>query len=234
MNFDLSVAFWIFITALGSAGIMMPVALVAAAWLAVGYRWTYAVAWLAMLGAAGTLVAASKIAFMGWGVGVRGFDFTGVSGHSLMATAVLPVAAFVAMMPMRDTLRASGVATGLLLGVLVSTSRVVLNAHSVSEAATGWMLGAAVALLFVRLAWKAERRLLSPIPVAATLLAIVIALYGVPVPTQRWLAEIAIGLSGNARPYERTSLQLSHEWTSACRTRCISFLTRKADFRGTN
>src|ERR1700753_2459084 len=36
-------------------GVMTPVAVVAAAWLAVGYRWTYAFAWLAMLGAAGTL-----------------------------------------------------------------------------------------------------------------------------------------------------------------------------------
>jgi membrane-associated phospholipid phosphatase len=211
MNFDFSVAFWTFITALGSVGVMAPVAVVVASWLAVGYRWTYAVAWLALLGAASTLVAASKIAFMGWGVGVRDLDFTGVSGHSLMATAVLSIAMFVAMMPTRDTLRISGVATGLLLGVLVSVSRVLLNAHSVSEAVTGWMLGVVVVLAFVRIAWKAERGRLSPIPLAATVVTIVIALYGVPVPTQRWLAEIAIVLSGNARPYLRATWQLSQD-----------------------
>jgi len=52
MTVDLPVSAWISVTALGSVGVMGPVALIVAAWLAVGYRWKYSVAWLALLGAA--------------------------------------------------------------------------------------------------------------------------------------------------------------------------------------
>ncbi|SAL55284.1 PA-phosphatase-like phosphoesterase [Caballeronia cordobensis] len=205
MNVDLPLSVWISITALGSVGVMGPAALIVAAWLAVGYRWKYAGAWLALLGAASGLVALSKIAFIGWGIGMRHLDFTGISGHALMSTAVLPVAIFVALLPARGALRAAGVAAGLLLGVWVGVSRVVLNAHSVSEVVAGCMLGAIVALAFVRIAWRAEAGKLSPAPVAASLAVVVVALHGVPVPTQHWITEIALGLSGHERPYVRAS-----------------------------
>ncbi|SAK83160.1 PAP2 family protein [Caballeronia catudaia] len=205
MNVDLPVSAWISVTALGSVGVMGPVALIVAAWLAVGYRWKYAGAWLALLGAASGLVALSKIAFIGWGIGVRHLDFTGISGHALMSTAVLPVAIFVALLPARGAIRAGGVAIGLLLGVWVGASRVVLDAHSVSEVIAGCALGAVVALAFVCIAWRAESGKLSPTPVAASLAAVVVALHGVPVPTQHWITEIALGLSGHERPYVRAS-----------------------------
>ncbi len=38
----------------------------------------------------------------------------------------------------------------------MGVSRVVLSAHSPSEAITGCLVGAAAALLFVRMAWKAQ------------------------------------------------------------------------------
>jgi membrane-associated phospholipid phosphatase len=205
MTVDLPVSAWISVTALGSVGVMGPVALIVAAWLAVGYRWKYSVAWLALLGAASGLVALSKIAFIGWGIGVRHLDFTGVSGHALMSTAVLPVAMFVALLPARGAWRAIGVALGLLLGVWVGVSRVVLDAHSVSEVVAGCALGAVVALAFVWFAWRAESGRLAPAPVAASLAAVVVALHGVPVPTQQWITEIALGLSGHERPYVRAS-----------------------------
>jgi membrane-associated phospholipid phosphatase len=205
MNVDLPVSAWTSLTALGGVGVMGPVALIVAAWLALGYRWKYAGAWLALLGAASGLVALSKIAFIGWGIGVRQLDFTGISGHALMSTAVLPVAIFVALLPARGMIRAAGVAIGLLLGVWVGVSRVVLDAHSVSEVVAGCALGAAVALGFVRIAWRAESGKLAPTPVAASLAAVVVALHGVPVPTQHWITEIALQLSGHERPYVRAS-----------------------------
>jgi membrane-associated phospholipid phosphatase len=205
MNVDFPSSAWIFVTALGSVGVMGPVALIVAAWLALGYRWKYAGAWLALLGAASGLVALSKIAFIGWGIGVRHLDFTGISGHALMSTAVLPVAIFVALLPARGAMRAIGVALGLALGVWVGVSRVVLDAHSVSEVVAGCALGAVVALAFVWAAWRAESGKLAPAPVAASLAAVVVALHGVPVPTQHWITEIALGLSGHERPYVRAS-----------------------------
>ncbi|SAK76293.1 PAP2 family protein [Caballeronia pedi] len=205
MTVDLPISAWISITALGSVGVMGPAALIVAAWLALGYRWKYALAWLALLGAASGLVALSKIAFIGWGIGVRHLDFTGISGHALMSTAVLPVAIFVALLPARSAFRAAGVAIGLLVGVWVGVSRVVLDAHSVSEVVAGCALGAVVALAFVWIAWRAESGKLAATPVAASLAAVLVALHGVPVPTQRWITEIALGLSGHERPYVRAS-----------------------------
>ncbi|WP_250500240.1 phosphatase PAP2 family protein [Caballeronia sp. GAWG1-5s-s] len=203
MNVDIPVSLWLSITALGSVGVMLPVGLAAAAWLALGYRWKYTLEWLALLGAGSACVGLSKIAFIGWGIGVRTIDFTGISGHAYMATAVLPVAHFVALLPARGPLRAGGVGVGLLLGALIGGSRVVVNAHSVSEVVAGCALGGAVAIAFVSIAWKAEAGKLSPTPVVASLGAVVVALHGVPVPTQHWITEIALGLSGHERPYVR-------------------------------
>ncbi|WP_244816837.1 phosphatase PAP2 family protein [Caballeronia sp. Lep1P3] len=191
------------VTALGSIGVMLPVALAAAAWLALGYRWKYTFEWLGLLGAGSGAVALSKIAFIGWGIGMRDLDFTGISGHAFMATSVLPVALFVALLPARGAIRAGGVAIGLLLGAAVGGSRVAVNAHSWSEVVAGCILGAFVALAFARIAWQAEPGKLSPTPVAASLAAVVVALHGVPVPTQHWITEIALGLSGHERPYVR-------------------------------
>jgi membrane-associated phospholipid phosphatase len=210
MNLHLSESLWISITAFGSVGVMAPVAAAVAAWLMLGYRWKYAFSWVALLGAASGLVALTKIAFIGWGIGVRNLDFTGISGHALMSTAVLPVAFFVALLPARHGWRAFGVLAGLLLGVLVGMSRVVLHAHSVSEVVAGCALGAVVALSFVRIAWRAESGKLSPAPVAASLAAVVVALHGVPVPTQHWITEIALGLSGHERPYVRARWKVQH------------------------
>jgi membrane-associated phospholipid phosphatase len=210
MTLDLPTTLWISITAFGSVGVMAPVALATAAWLAVGYRWKYAFAWLALLGGASAIVALSKIAFIGWGIGVRPLDFTGVSGHALMSTAVLPVAIFVALMPCRTVMRGLGLFAGLMLGALVGVSRVVLNAHSWSEVVAGCALGAVVALAFARIAWKAQAGTLSPTPVAASLAVVVFLLHGVPVPTQRWITEIALGLSGHERPYVRARWKVKH------------------------
>jgi membrane-associated phospholipid phosphatase len=210
MNLDLPLSVWMSITALGSVGVMAPVAIAVAAWLVVGYRWKYALAWLGLLGIASGMVALTKIAFIGWGIGVRNLDFTGISGHALMSTSVLPVALFVALLPARNWIRASGVVAGLLFGVMVGVSRVVLDAHSISEVVAGCALGAWVALSFVWIAWRAEPGKLSPMPVAASLAAVVIALHGVPVPTQHWITEIALGLSGHERPYVRARWKVKH------------------------
>ncbi len=228
MTLDLPTSLWISITALGSVGVMAPVAIAIGAWLAFGYRWKYVFAWAGLLGAAGALVAVTKIAFIGWGIGVRNLDFTGISGHALMAAAVAPVAMFVALLPARPWLSGAGVALGLMLGLAVGVSRVVLDAHSWSEIVAGCALGAAVALAFVRIAWRAEARKLSPVPVAGSLATVVIALHGVPVPTQHWITEIALGLSGHERPYVRARWKVKHYPIPQRRTEIPAALTAAA------
>ncbi|RKP47463.1 phosphatase PAP2 family protein [Trinickia fusca] len=201
--YDLPTHLWFSITRLGGAGLTLPLALTIALWLALGYTWRLAVGWLSIVGAAAGVVMLTKIAFLGWGVGVREWDFTGVSGHAMLSTAVYPVAFFLTLLPTRARIRLFGVLLGLAAGLAVGLSRVVLDAHSPSEAVAGCTVGAFAALLFIWSAWDAKPGKLSAVPVAVSLLMLTVALHDVRVPTQRWITHIALHLSGRERPFIR-------------------------------
>lgn len=201
---------WYLITSLGGAGLTLPLAFAIALWLAIGYTWRMAAAWLLLLGAAIGVVTVTKLAFLGWGVGIRELDFTGVSGHAMLSTAVYPVALFLMLLPARPSIRLAGVLLGLAAGMAVGLSRVVLSAHSPSEAITGCLVGALAALLFVRWAWQAAPGRLSAFPVAASLLALTVLLHGVHVPTQRWVTHIALTVSGHEKPFIRARWKATH------------------------
>ena len=47
--------------------------------------------WALLFGITGAIVCASKLAFMGWGIGIRELDFTGFSGHTALSTAFWPI-----------------------------------------------------------------------------------------------------------------------------------------------
>jgi membrane-associated phospholipid phosphatase len=147
--------FWTTVTHLGNSALMLPAALVLALWLVKTRQAPLALAWALSLGTAVLLVLASKLAFMGWGIGSAALDFTGISGHATVATAVFTVGAWLPLADRPRRLQLLGIAAGLLVGVLVSVSRVVLNAHSVSEVVAGFALGAMAAALPI--AWAAGR-----------------------------------------------------------------------------
>jgi hypothetical protein len=200
---DLPLNLWTSITNLGGAGLTFPLAFAIALWLAAGYSLRMAASWLALLGAAIGLCTLTKIAFLGWGVGVRSYDFTGLSGHAMMSTSVYPVAFFLILQGARPTLRAAGVALGLVVGIVVAFSRVVLDAHSPSEAVTGTIVGALTALVFVRYWWEARSGGISTAVVTVSLAALTVALHDVRVPTHRWVTDIALTVSGHDQPYVR-------------------------------
>ena len=111
------------------------------------------------------MVAISKLAFMVWGVGLPGLDFTGLSGHSAMAALVWP--ALLGLLAGRGgrVWRLCGATLGTLLAAAVAWSRVALHAHSASEVVLGFALGAAFALWLLwrhgrewRLAWSPASR----------------------------------------------------------------------------
>jgi membrane-associated phospholipid phosphatase len=208
---DLPVHLWYAITSLGGAGMTLPLAFAIAIWLAVGYSWRMAAGWLVMLGGAIGVVTVTKLAFLGWGVGVRELDFTGVSGHAMLSTAVYPVFLFLLLLPARPAIRLIGVVAGLAAGIAVGLSRVVLSAHSPSEAVTGCLVGALAALLFVRMAWDAEPGRLSVMPVTVSMLVLAVFAHGIHVPTQRWVTDIALKVSGRDRPYIRAKWKAARE-----------------------
>lgn len=203
---DLAPTTWGLISAFGGAGVMLPVAAAIALWVGLGHTWRGALAWVGFLATGIVLVVGTKVAFLGWGVGVRSLDFTGISGHSMLATAVFPACAFLSSRGARAWIRAAGVLIGLAGGVAVGVSRVALDAHSVSEVIAGCALGAAVALSWI--VWTATREPDRPPPVspwlvAASLVVLAVSLHGYRAPTHRWVTHIAMNLSGHERPFVR-------------------------------
>lgn len=207
---DLPTHLWYLITNLGGAALTLPLALAIALWLLAGYSWRMAASWLLLLGVAIGLVTATKIAFLGWGVGIHELDFTGVSGHAMLSSAVYPVAFFLMLPRAPRALRIAGVVVGLATGVAVGLSRVALDAHSPSEAVAGYVVGALTALVFVRYWWDAQPAQLSALAVTVSLAAITIALHSVHVPTHRWITHLALTVSGHGHPYVRARWKAGH------------------------
>ena len=159
-------AWWAAVTRLGEAQILLPAFLAGTLWLFLGPAVARspagtgetrdappardsARAWLSKIVAATGLTTASKIAFLGFGIGSMALDFTGLSGHAMYSMAILPVLAALVAGP-------RGAAIGVLLALAVLVSRVELHAHSWSEALGGALLGGAVA------SWTLGRYLREP------------------------------------------------------------------------
>ena len=187
---------WLHLTALGDSSVTLPCVglttlclLLAAPTRGLAWRWLLPVA-----GVAG-LVAASKLAFMVWGVGLPGLDFTGLSGHAAMAAVVWPAMGSLLVGRAGSAWRISGVLLGMLLAVAIAWSRVVLHAHSVSEVTLGVSTGLAFSLAFLRLHWQSWRL---PWPTHRALLPLLLVLpfvYGRHFPSQDMLVTVAQHLS---------------------------------------
>lgn len=195
--------YWTTITGFGGSTVMMPAAAAFAAWLVLGGAWRTALWWCGLFGAGLAVVVASKIAFIGWGIGIQALDFTGFSGHAMRAMAVIPVLFYLVLQNTGVATRTVGVLGGLLLGLLICTSRIALEVHSVAEAVSGGMLGTAVSLGFIAISAKLEKPLLNRTLMTATIVGLVVMSYAEPVPSQSLLVRAALSLSGHDKPYTR-------------------------------
>lgn len=149
------------------------------------------------------LTLASKLAYMGWGLGIASIDFTGFSGHAAMSSAIYPVAATLLAGTPRPA-RIAGFSAGAILALLIGWSRIPLHAHSVSEVVAGLALGLGAA------AWSLRS---SPLPVRphAWILAVSLAA-GVALPiatpqlrTHQVVMDLAKWLSGRTEVMQHHS-----------------------------
>ena len=194
---------WLQITGVADTVVTLPAAATIAAWLLAGRAWRMALWWCVLFIAGLAIVVATKIAYIGWGMGIEALDLMGLSGHAMRATAVFPVIFYLMSQRSPPAVRASGVVLGILLGVLVGVSRVMLSVHSVSEVVTGCALGGAVSLGFIWIARGLPRPQLNRRIIAIGLLALLPASYASPAPTERWMNAVALFLSGHDAPYHR-------------------------------
>ena len=85
---------WLYVTRLGEAEIVLPVMLVSMGWLLRRPGHARLVArWSGLAAGAVLVTLATKVAFIGFGIGVAVIDFTGVSGHAMFAALVYPLLA---------------------------------------------------------------------------------------------------------------------------------------------
>lgn len=200
---------WVAFTWLGDSGLLLPLALLITLWLAASRRtWPTALLWVLLFGAGCMAVLLSKLAFMGWGIGIASLDFTGFSGHSAMAASVWPVALWLFAARARHGTRVALVCLGWLLAGGIGVSRLVLDAHSPAEVVTGLALGFAVSASFLALQRRSGHpSMRGTLVVASLLLLVALRDPGVPAPTQHLLERIAVRLSGTERPFTREDLR---------------------------
>ncbi|MBL8413755.1 MAG: phosphatase PAP2 family protein [Propionivibrio sp.] len=198
---------WSVLTHLGSTGLMMPVLVISATGLWQSFQKEAVRIWLIALALAVMVTLATKVLFFGWGFGISYLDFTGISGHTLLATSVLPVFFSWLLASEEQRISLAGAGFGLLLGAGVGVSRVALDTHTHSEVVSAWILGMAVSVLALNAMKGTIQR-----PWFARLSPLVLLLaFGTStseyLPTHDWEVKASLLLSGNSKPYTRHHLQ---------------------------
>ncbi|MEM5274459.1 phosphatase PAP2 family protein [Cupriavidus taiwanensis] len=194
---------WHLVSLFGESAYLLPCAVFLALWLYWRGAPGSARHWVLAFAAAALLVLASKLAFMGWGIGSAALNFTGFSGHAMMAASVLPVLLYLAVPAAWRRLGWLAAAAGVGLALLVGVSRLALHAHSVSEVAGGLGVGLCVSLPFIL------RRTTPHGPLAMVLASVVLAsalvmpMAGTVGASHALIQQLAMLLSGRDRPFQR-------------------------------
>ena len=195
---------WSVLGLLGSLAVTGPVGIAIAVWLLAGKSWRLTLSWCALFGAGMAVVVLTKVAFIGWGIGVESVEFAGFSGHAMRSAAVFPVASYLASRRASPAVQRWVLLGGVVLALLISLSRVRVGDHSVSEAVTGSLLGLLVAAVFVWHASTEGHLALSRVLVALCMPILLIAPRVEPVPTELWMTQLALFLSGHDEPFTRS------------------------------
>jgi membrane-associated phospholipid phosphatase len=210
--------FWAALTRFGESGILLPVGIALALWLTTAAgRLRPAFECLVPLGVAVLVTLLSKIAFIGFGIGIAALDFTGFSGHAMFAAAVYPILAYSLLGRARTPGLVAGVAAGYAFALLLAVSRVVVGAHSGSEAASGFLLGAVASGLSLHQLGRPPQRA-APAVLLASLMAWLMVTPQVPplVASHSLVTRLALQVSGRQTPYTRADLhreeRLERRW----------------------
>ena len=208
---------WHLLTRLGEAQIILPVLLVSLAWLLVGRADRQLVAcWLGAVAAAAALTLATKVAFIGYGIGVPVLNFTGVSGHAMFAAVVYPLLACLLAVAWPTWLRRTALLGGVALAALIAVSRVMVGAHSASEAVAGFALGSLASAMAMAMARQPAARPPVWLPLGLVLWLGVTPVHAPASNTHSAVTRVALSVSGRAKPYTRG--EMLRDWQ---RRQCV-------------
>ncbi|WP_329922446.1 phosphatase PAP2 family protein [Stenotrophomonas geniculata] len=190
---------WRTLSALGDSRWLLPMALVLLITLPradARLKWR----WLLAITVTAGVTLASKLAFMGWGIGIKSVHFTGFSGHAAMSSVIYPVVGVLLAGPGKRA-RAIGLAIGVLLAIAIAWSRIPLHAHSLSEVIAGLLLGLGCSTWAMRTAGPSSRP--NAVPAAASVLAGMVLPLALPdVHTHQLVIALAKLISGRAEIFQ--------------------------------
>ncbi len=162
--------------------------------------------WLATLAGAVLLTVASKLAFIGWGIGSAPFNFTGISGHAMFAAAIYPLTLGILASKFSPLAQNAAVGMGFGLAAMVGVSRVVVGVHSESEVLAGLLLGGAVSIWTITKA-RLPRAVVGPmIPVLVLSWFLISPMHTPQSQTHAWVTRMSLALSGKHQPYTRIEM----------------------------
>jgi membrane-associated phospholipid phosphatase len=165
--------------------------------------WHFLLQWASLNALGLTLVAISKIAFIGWGVGIQSIDYTGFSGHAMRAATVFPVLGFLLAKNRTNFVQIGIVVFAIGLSLMVGYSRLLLQVHSPSEVIAGWLFGFAISAYFIySIKHSQENFLYRPLIIFLIVPFFFFHNFG-STPTQKWLVDLSLYLSGNNQAYTR-------------------------------
>jgi membrane-associated phospholipid phosphatase len=198
---------WHLLTRLGEIQILLPAALLALfAMVRHVQSRTLAVRWLVCLMIGALLTTASKIAFIGWGVGSAEFNFTGISGHAMFSAAIYPLLLGTLLSQLAPRAQMLAVALGFGLALVVGISRIVVGAHSLSEVVAGLLLGSMVSAMALTRAELPRFAMGPTIPVVVALWLLLSPVQTPQLPTHSFVTRLSLVLSGNKLPHTRHDL----------------------------
>lgn len=190
---------WRTLSALGDSRWLLPMALVLLITLPradARLKWR----WLLAIAVTAGVTLASKLAFMGWGIGIKSVHFTGFSGHAAISSVIYPVVgALLAGTGKRP--RSIGLVIGVLLATAIAWSRIPLHAHSLSEVIAGLMLGLGCSTWAMHTAGPSSRP--NAVAAAAAVLAGMVLPLALPdVHTHQLVIALAKLISGRAEIFQ--------------------------------
>ena len=202
-----SLPIWHLLTRLGEAQILLPAAaLTLLALLMRASTRRLALIWMALIILAAVITTASKVAFIGWGIGWADINFTGVSGHAMFAAAIYPVLMITFFSGRWRGAHRLSLALGCALALVVGLSRIEVGAHSWSEVLAGWAVGGAVSVVALALS---ETSAILVRPIVPVLLLAWVAVMPFKLhasPTHSFVIRLAVAMSGNETPFQRSDL----------------------------
>jgi membrane-associated phospholipid phosphatase len=191
--------FWTGLSSLGGANLTGALALALAMLLVAEGEGRLARWWCCLFLAGMAVVTMAKLAFIGWDIDAGPLDFTGPSGHAARAMAVYPVLCFTLVRHRGHGVQRMAFGAAVVLAAGIACARLAHHIHSPSEVATGMLVGAIVAAMFLRRARAGERG--SAVRLAPWLAPVALCAAALPAaPTHHWLVHAGLALAGRAAP----------------------------------